>query len=164
VLTTLTSHGQSQQSITFDQSGSTSLWFVELSSPPGIDGTPAATLEQEEAAFHAAARGAGIAYSKSLHFRELFNGLTVRAAASDVNKLRALPGVQAVYPVMKITRTEVDGPPVVEPDLITAIQQTGADIAQNELGLTGRGVNVAIIDTGLDYDHPDLGGCFGPGC
>jgi minor extracellular serine protease Vpr len=164
VLTTLTSHGQSQQSITFDQSGNTSLWFVELSSPPGIDGTPAGALEQEEAAFHAAARSAGIAYSKSRHFRDLFNGLTVRAAASDVNKLRGLPGVQAVYPVMKITRTEVDGPPVIEPDLITAIQQTGADIAQNELGLTGRGVNVAIIDTGLDYDHPDLGGCFGPGC
>ena len=48
VLTTLTSHGQSQQSITFDQSGNTSLWFVELSSPPGIDGTPAGALEQEE--------------------------------------------------------------------------------------------------------------------
>jgi minor extracellular serine protease Vpr len=164
VLTTLTSHGQSPQSITFDRSDSTSLWFVELSSPPGIDGTPHGALEQEEAAFHAAARGAGIAYSKSRHFRDLFNGLTVRAAASDVNKLRALPGVQAVYPVVKITRTELDGPPVNEPDLITAIQQTGADIAQSELGLTGRGVNVAVIDTGVDYDHPDLGGCFGPGC
>jgi subtilisin family serine protease len=21
-----------------------------------------------------------------------------------------------------------------------------------------------VIDTGIDYDHPDLGGCFGPGC
>ena len=41
---------------------------------------------------------------------------------------------------------------------------TQADIAQNELGLTGQGVRVAIMDTGIDYDHPDLGGCFGPGC
>ena len=23
---------------------------------------------------------------------------------------------------------------------------------------------VAVIDTGIDYTHPDLGGCFGPGC
>jgi hypothetical protein len=23
---------------------------------------------------------------------------------------------------------------------------------------------VGIIDTGIDYKHPDLGGCFGPGC
>src|SRR5262249_15990454 len=28
----------------------------------------------------------------------------------------------------------------------------------------GEGIDVAIIDTGIDYTHPDLGGCFGPGC
>src|SRR5262249_7206316 len=49
-------------------------------------------------------------------------------------------------------------------DLVTAIKMTGADVAQNELGLTGRGVRVAVMDTGVDFDHPDLGGCFGPGC
>ena len=26
------------------------------------------------------------------------------------------------------------------------------------------GVSLAVMDTGIDYDHPDLGGCFGPGC
>lgn len=29
--------------------------------------------------------------------------------------------------------------------------------------LTGAGQTVAIIDTGIDYNHPDLGGGFGPG-
>ena len=41
---------------------------------------------------------------------------------------------------------------------------TGVDVAQNTLGLSGRGVKVAVIDTGIDYHHPDLGGCFGRGC
>ena len=41
---------------------------------------------------------------------------------------------------------------------------TGADIAQSRLGYTGRGIHVAVIDSGIDYDHPDLGGCFGRGC
>jgi subtilisin family serine protease len=27
----------------------------------------------------------------------------------------------------------------------------------------GTGVRIAIIDTGVDYRHPDLGGGFGPG-
>lgn len=32
------------------------------------------------------------------------------------------------------------------------------------LGYTGAGVKVAVIDTGVDYYHPALGGCFGKGC
>jgi minor extracellular serine protease Vpr len=38
---------------------------------------------------------------------------------------------------------------------------TGADIAQNELGLTGEGIRVAVMDTGIDYNHPDLGDGWG---
>ncbi|GAG81134.1 unnamed protein product, partial [marine sediment metagenome] len=30
--------------------------------------------------------------------------------------------------------------------------------------LTGKDITIAIIDTGVDYTHPDLGGCFGSGC
>src|SRR3954465_1567123 len=29
--------------------------------------------------------------------------------------------------------------------------------------LTGAGTSIVIIDTGVDYNHPDLGGGFGPG-
>ncbi|GJN68090.1 hypothetical protein PLICBS_002133 [Purpureocillium lilacinum] len=31
-------------------------------------------------------------------------------------------------------------------------------------GITGKGVKVAILDTGVDYTNPALGGCFGKGC
>ena len=41
---------------------------------------------------------------------------------------------------------------------------TGADLVQNSLGYTGAGIKVAVMDTGVDYNHPDLGGCFGSGC
>jgi minor extracellular serine protease Vpr len=36
-------------------------------------------------------------------------------------------------------------------------------IAADGLNLTGEGAVVGIIDTGVDYTHPDLGGGFGPG-
>ncbi len=29
---------------------------------------------------------------------------------------------------------------------------------------TGKGIEIAVIDSGIDYLHSDLGGCFGPGC
>ncbi|KAJ3188087.1 hypothetical protein HK101_009216 [Irineochytrium annulatum] len=40
---------------------------------------------------------------------------------------------------------------------------TGVNDARSKLGLTGKGVTVAIIDTGVYYLHPALGGGFGPG-
>ncbi|KAH8922586.1 subtilisin-like protein [Atractiella rhizophila] len=41
--------------------------------------------------------------------------------------------------------------------------QTKASLLHKE-GILGKGVKVAVIDTGVDYKHPALGGCFGKGC
>ncbi|KAJ3107296.1 hypothetical protein HDU97_004435 [Phlyctochytrium planicorne] len=41
---------------------------------------------------------------------------------------------------------------------------TGVNDARNKLGLTGKGIKVAVVDTGIDYHHLALGsGSFGPG-
>jgi minor extracellular serine protease Vpr len=164
LLATMLSSAQTAQSVPTLDNELTGSWFVELASPPTADGTAVATLEREEAAFHSAAIGAGVVYSKGRHFRKLWNGLTVRASAGDVPKLRALPGVRSVYPVVKATLAQVEEQPGAVADMVTAIRMTGVDIAQSALGLIGRGVTVAVMDTGIDYDHPDLGGCFGPPC
>src|SRR3989338_3316842 len=44
-----------------------------------------------------------------------------------------------------------------------SVSLIGADKVHEELGVRGSGVRVAIIDTGIDYKHPYLGGGFGPG-
>ena len=70
-----------------------------------------------------------------------------------------------MYPVARIEQEQIEQPAGPVPDLaMGALAMTGADAAQERLGLSGKGVRVAVIDTGLDYDHPDLGGCFGTGC
>ncbi len=145
-------------------SESTALWFIELAGPPTSEGSSPAELGREEAEFRSAAAAAGIGYTEGRRFRTLWNGLTVRSTGKAVAKLRALPGVLAVYPVASVKRKQIEAPPGNESDLVTALGMTGADVAQAELGLTGRGVRVVVIDSGVDYDHPDLGGCFGRGC
>jgi subtilisin family serine protease len=40
---------------------------------------------------------------------------------------------------------------------------TGVDKLHTQ-GFFGKGVIVGVIDTGVDYNHPALGGCFGQGC
>jgi subtilisin family serine protease len=44
------------------------------------------------------------------------------------------------------------------PHVMTQVDQLRAR------GVRGAGIKVAIVDTGIDYDHPALGGCFGEGC
>ena len=165
VLATAISSAQTgQQSVPVLENESSGLWFVELSSPPAVEGTAPAELDRDEQNFHRAASTAGIRYTQGRRFRKLWNGVTVRASAGDLPKMRALPGVAGVYPVMTISLDQNEAQPGPAPELVTALKMTGADIAQSELGLVGRGVTVAVIDSGIDYDHPDLGGCFGPGC
>ncbi|KAI1818848.1 subtilisin-like protein [Poronia punctata] len=44
------------------------------------------------------------------------------------------------------------------PHLMTQVDKLRAK------GITGKGIKIGVIDTGVDYTHPALGGCFGPGC
>ncbi|RWA05934.1 hypothetical protein EKO27_g9166 [Xylaria grammica] len=44
------------------------------------------------------------------------------------------------------------------PHLMTQVDKLRAK------GIVGKGIKIGVIDTGIDYTHPALGGCFGPGC
>lgn len=129
-------------------------WFVEL------EGDPTALSVQsvgaQQAVFRAQAAASGIRYQEVMSFDTLFNGFSVQADEAEVNRLSLLPGVRAVYPVEQVERPVVqrDLLSSLNPDMMTAISMTGADIAQNELGLTGKGVKVAVMDSGIDLEHP----------
>jgi len=43
------------------------------------------------------------------------------------------------------------------PHVMTQVDKLRAD------GVIGKGIKIAVIDTGIDYNHPALGGGFGPG-
>ena len=151
-----------QNSVTASDDETSDLWFVELASPPTADGTSLAQVRQEKAAFRAAAAAARLQYGERYAFDTLWNGLSVRIAQRDVAALSRIAGVKNIYPVGVVTpsQSKLD----VTPQLFTSKTMIGADIVQSQLGYTGAGVRVAVIDTGIDYTHPDLGGCFGPGC
>ena len=138
-----------------------SRWFVELTSAPTADGSSLATVRNEKAAFRKAAAQAGLQFTEKHAFDTLFNGLSIEIDPAQLGKLQRIDGVKAVYPVETLRLPETE--PGDATDMATAIAQTGANIAQS-MGLSGQGIRVAVMDTGIDYHHPDLGGCFGPGC
>ncbi|KAK2601970.1 hypothetical protein QQS21_004483 [Conoideocrella luteorostrata] len=116
---------------------------------------------------------------------ELFKGVSVQLhnvdkAEEKVMKLAAMPAVKNVYPVILYDMpnpkvewiakgtTPAQKSPLVSradaekdtwpPHVMTQIDKLRAK------GITGKGVKVAVVDTGIDYKHPALGGCFGSGC
>ena len=74
------------------------------------------------------------------------NGFRVRVDASRVDELRNIIGVTAVAKVTLHT-----------PDLARSVPWIGADTVQAGR-VDGTGVTIAVIDTGADYNHANLGG------
>jgi parallel beta-helix repeat protein len=90
-------------------------------------------------------------------FRSLFNGMAIKVPQQYVSRLNEIPGIINVYN---------DEP--VYPDIDDTIPMLNADDAWLETNatghtITGKDVLVSIIDSGIDYTHPDLGNGFGPG-
>jgi subtilisin family serine protease len=136
--------------------GGWGLWFVQLAAEPSAAGGDPAILRRGHASFRAAATQAGLRYRERHAFGSLWDGLALAVHPGDVRRLETLPGVTAVFPVVGYPLPQdLD---LSETELLTALAMTGADVAQNRLGLTGAGIRVGVIDTGVDYDHSALGG------
>jgi hypothetical protein len=82
------------------------LWLVELSGKASIDGGNVAALAAEKQAFRSAAENAGVRLNERRSFQTLWNGVSVSIKPGDVTKLARVPGVKAIYPVIKYSVPE----------------------------------------------------------
>ena len=82
------------------------------------------------------------------------NAVAFSIPASNLSALAAQPGVLTVRPVIDY-QLDVSNP---TPETVPYI---GATAAQ-DLGVTGKNVKVAVLDSGVDYTHSDLGGSGDP--
>jgi subtilisin family serine protease len=147
------------QRVAASEAESGRLWFVELSGAPQADGNSRAAVQSEKSEFKRLAAAAGIKFKERRSFDKLFNGYSVEVGAADRAKLVLVPGVKAIYPVERIQapRPERSNGGAAA-DMANALAMTGANIAHTTLGLSGAGIKVAVMDTGIDIDHPDFGG------
>ena len=117
----------------------------------------AATLRATHATFRQRVASAGIHATITRDFSQVLNAVAVTTDAADVARLRTMPGVAGVYPDVTMQAS-------VDPDVtqINAPQVWQTHDAKG-LSVQGMGETVAVIDTGIDYNHPDLGAGFGRG-
>ncbi|GEL08142.1 S8 family serine peptidase [Salisediminibacterium halotolerans] len=94
----------------------------------------------------------------------LFSGFAVELNSADLEHVLDVAGIDAVYPNQEYEVTpEVEAEPlddeVYSPEMMDSAPFIGANDAW-DAGYTGDDVTVAVIDTGVDYTHPDLEHAF----
>ena len=81
----------------------------------------------------------------SRHFR-LIPATALRVKAGELKALEEDPRVEAIWPDKPVyALLDVSVPLIRAPQVW-------------ERGFTGRGIKVAVVDTGIDYEHPDFAG------
>ncbi|KAK9718024.1 hypothetical protein K7432_005805 [Basidiobolus ranarum] len=134
--------------------------------------------EQEHHQFRTTLNDMGIAFKERTSFTDFMNAISIHVDPKDVGSLQSLPNVKAIWPVInhkrgvglsknpsKEKKKEEKKPKklvqslpsnlIASPHLLT-----GVDKVHKLLKNTGAGIRVGVIDTGIDYTHPALGGCF----
>ncbi|TLD08893.1 uncharacterized protein PgNI_07817 [Pyricularia grisea] len=127
----------------------------------------------------------------TVHIRQtlksrIFNGVSLdlvgagNDSAATEGTLLAATGVKQIWPVRTVSMPKNDvqsfiplGTHYSTPHTTTR-RATANDtyyphvMAQvdrlHDAGITGLGVRIAVVDTGVDYDNPILGGCLGANC
>lgn len=91
-------------------------------------------------------------------FSKVSNSVVIAAKEDVIDKLRNHPNVAHISAEKSYT-----------PSLDRSAAYIGAPSVwelkdDDDLDITGQGITVAIVDTGVNYLHDDLGGCIGPEC
>ncbi|KAI8873759.1 subtilisin-like protein [Ramicandelaber brevisporus] len=112
-------------------------------------------------------------------FSSVFNGMAVEVTDdASMASIASKPGIK------RVRRSRLIGLPSFEAAAVNVAQRAGEQQQQQQrspiaqqmanvhsmtgvleararFGVDGRGVRVGIVDSGVDYTHPALGGCFG---
>ena len=76
-----------------------------------------------------------------------YNGIRVGIARKELASLASLPNVEAIHALRPMTLSNADSVPYI-----------GTPEVWQAYRFTGKGIKIAVIDTGIDYTHANFGG------
>ncbi|RSK29461.1 peptidase S8 [Bacillus sp. HMF5848] len=85
-------------------------------------------------------------------YSTVFDGFSIASTYKDIERIKQLYGekIKAVYESSTYKQTIDESVPYIGSDAVRHI------LSPDNEHLTGYGIKVGIIDTGIDYSHPDL--------
>jgi len=115
-------------------------------------------LKNQRASVLTSLKNEKIATQYKREFSKLFHGASIDVEQHNLSKLKNIAGVKKVHIVKDRFLHLTESVGLIEAD--TVWQQLDAQ----DQKITGEGVTVAVLDSGVDYTRTELGGCFGEGC
>lgn len=102
--------------------------------------------------------GENISFTQGSTYDTVLNGFAAEVRASDLSKLLSIEGITLVEPDVEVYTAEVqttqaDGQIDAQMNVTNDFLGIGR---LWEKGYEGQGIKVAVLDTGIDVDHPDL--------
>jgi len=105
--------------------------------------------------------GAGGQLETFEEYHELFNGVFMRVPGSMVQLIAGLPEVYGVFPSVTFEplHDTMDMHPssIINSDMLREARELfNTDYIHNQMGFTGEGVRVAVLDNGIQHSHPEF--------
>ncbi len=102
---------------------------------------------------HATERGKAGERVIGYEYFKVFNGFHANISEREARELEKHPLVKKVHKNYEVKALLMDSVPLIGADQVWRLTDDSG------LNVTGKGITIAILDTGVDYTHPGLGGC-----
>ncbi|CRK83066.1 S8 family serine peptidase [Neobacillus massiliamazoniensis] len=117
-------------------------------------------IQSQQDNFEKALGNKGIKHKKGFTFSETFNGMSLKLTAKQLKELLKVNGVVSIEPDSEVHAV---GEPSTDDTVSQMISSDNQFLGIPDVwakGYEGQNVKVAVLDTGIDYYHPEFQGVY----